>query len=225
MSCHEGGPPTKYTWFGVNIVTRAVGHEGRKAGQDCVPCHKLSYNQFVTMAQLRPVIRSAVITSNPRLLPNGGLRSGGPAAGTGRFDHQGVLPTQCLTCHNGVAARGLSAKHLPTKVSCDTCHRTTTWLPAQFSHVGVVAGQCVSCHNGAKATGKTGTHFLTVRSCDVCHRKEAWKPVTYTHLSPAYQAGTSAPTCVTCHVTNGEMVPRMMHGNPRIRPVPAPPGP
>ncbi len=44
ITCHEGG----YTWFGVTIVTRNVGHEGRKAGQDCIlRCHKKCLQQFL----------------------------------------------------------------------------------------------------------------------------------------------------------------------------------
>ena len=146
------------------------------------------------------------------------------------FDHRGVLPGQCVTCHNGVAARGLPTKHLATKVSCDTCHRTTAWKPAQFSHQGVIPGQCITCHASASAngsagimaTGKPGDHFMTARSCDACHRTQSWLPVTYTHLSPAYAPAIDKPTCVSCHITNGEIIPRVMHGNPRVRPVPVP---
>jgi hypothetical protein len=89
----------------------------------------------------------------------------------------------------------------------------------------MVAGQCTSCHNAVKATGKSGTHFLTARSCDACHRTLSWVPVSYSHLSPAYRPAADMPTCISCHVTNGEMIPRLMHGNPRVRPVPVPPGP
>jgi hypothetical protein len=113
ITCHEGTP--RFTWFGVNIVTRPVGHEGRRAGQDCVGsgCHRVNYNQFRDSALLRPVLRSAITA--PRLLP-GGVQLPGIAVPAGAtFDHQGVLPGQCRTCHNGVAARGLSPKHLPVK--------------------------------------------------------------------------------------------------------------
>jgi hypothetical protein len=219
ITCHEGG----YTWFGVTIVTRNVGHEGRKAGEDCIPCHNRSYNQF--NRAIRPVIRAARIGAGGQLLPRGGLipdASAGPVVG---FDHQGVLPGQCLSCHNGVAARGLPKKHLATKTSCDTCHRTTTWLPAKFSHQGMAAGQCASCHNAVKASGKSSSHFLTARSCDACHRTLAWVPVSYSHLSPAYRPAADKPLCVNCHITNGEIIPRVMHSNPRLRPVPAPTGP
>ena len=223
ITCHEGG----YKWFGVNIVTRNVGHEGRKAGQDCAGsgCHsKTKFSGFSGV--LRPVLRSATLRSGPRLLPGGMLLPGTtPGDNPLTFDHQGVLPGQCKTCHNGVAARGLPTKHLAVKMSCDSCHRTTAWRPAQFSHQGVVAGQCASCHTGVQATGKSGSHFLTARSCDSCHRTVGWLPASYTHLSAAYRPAPDKPTCVSCHVTNGEIIPRLMHGNPRLRPVPATPGP
>jgi hypothetical protein len=228
ITCHEGGPPA-YTWFGVTIVTRPVGHQGRKAGQDCAGsgCHsRTNFNTF-NAALLRPILRATRVTGGPGRLPGlvpvpaGALATGSALA----FDHTGVLPGQCVSCHNGVAARGLPVKHLATKTSCDTCHRTTAWKPAQFSHQGVLPGQCISCHNGAKATGKPGNHFVTARSCDSCHRTLGWLPVTYAHLSPAYAPAVDKPTCVSCHVTNGEMIPRLMHGNPRVRPIPVPPGP
>jgi hypothetical protein len=47
--------------------------------------------------------------------------------------------------------------------------------------------------------------------------------VRYRHLSPAYQPLPDRNTCVSCHITNGEVIPRQLHGNPRNRPVPVPP--
>jgi hypothetical protein len=160
------------------------------------------------------------------MLPDGTPLPGKVSSSRLAFDHQGVLPGQCKTCHNGQAARGLPAKHLANKASCDNCHRTTAWAPAQFSHNGVSFGQCLTCHNGVLASGRPGaTHFLTARSCDACHRTLAWVPVSYSHLSAAYRPAADKPTCVSCHVTNGEIIPRQLRGNPRVRPVPVPPGP
>jgi hypothetical protein len=222
MTCHE----YQYKWFGVNIMTvdkPGSQHHNRAAGQDCIGsgCHNRSYNAF-NQALLRPLLRSALITSTPRLLPGGAQLPGNVPSAAQGFDHQGVLPGQCLSCHNKVAAKGLPTKHLAVKTSCDTCHRTTAWLPAQFSHQGVGAGQCASCHNGREASGKSSAHFLTARSCDMCHRTMAWIPVTYSHLSPAYQPAGDKPTCISCHVNNGEIIPRLMHGSPRLRPIPVP---
>jgi hypothetical protein len=125
-----------------------------------------------------------------------------------------------MTCHNGQAAKGKPVKHLVTRASCDTCHRTTAWKPAQFNHQGVLLGQCFTCHNGTSATGKSSSHFVTARSCDACHRTIAWVPVSYSHLSPLYRAQVDKNTCVSCHITNGEIIPRQLRGGPRPRPTP-----
>jgi hypothetical protein len=180
---------------------------------------------------LRPVppivMRAAVNNATRRLLPQeiGGDIAAGGAARTAGFDHRGVAPGQCLTCHNGRAAKGLPTRHYATRVSCDSCHRTTAWRPAQFSHQGTFAGQCQACHNGVNASGRPGSHFVTVRACDSCHRTLAWTPVNYQHLSPAYRPQPDRLTCVSCHITNGEIIPRQLRSNPRVRPVPPGTGP
>ncbi len=223
MGCHEQG----YKWFGVTIRTRPSDHannSSRKAPNDCdnSGCHKVA-SKF-DRGLLRPVppivMRAAVGNQMRRLLPHevGGEMVANPA--NTRFDHRGVIGGQCLTCHNGTAAKGLPKKHYATRVSCDSCHRSTAWRPAQFSHNGVLAGQCQSCHNGVNASGRPGAHFVTVRACDTCHRPLGWQPVNYQHLSPAYRPMPDKSTCQSCHVTNGEFIPRQLHGNPRLRPVP-----
>jgi hypothetical protein len=216
MGCHE----LNYTWMGVSIKTRdGANHH---AGQDCdgSGCHKNDGTGKGMTAQIRPipVRRAAVNGALLRLLPRDVADNAKPAGAL--FDHRGVVPGQCLSCHNGQAAKGVPAKHYATRVSCDTCHRTTSWRPAQFSHQGVMAGQCQACHNGVNASGRAGSHFITVRACDSCHQTLGWTPVNYAHLSPAYRPQADRPACVVCHITNGEMIPRQMHGNPRNRPVP-----
>jgi hypothetical protein len=104
-----------------------------------------------------------------------------------------VAPGTCATCHNGSTATGKPGTHIPTTASCDSCHRTTAWLPATFSHTGVAPGTCSTCHNGSTATGKPGTHIPTTASCDSCHRTTAWLPATFSHT------GVAPGTCATCH--------------------------
>jgi succinate dehydrogenase/fumarate reductase cytochrome b subunit len=82
---------------------------------------------------------------------------------------------------------------VPTTASCDTCHRTTGWIPATFSHTGVTPGSCATCHNGSSAKGKPATHIVTTASCDTCHRTTAWIPATFSHT------GVTPGSCATCH--------------------------
>ena len=116
-----------------------------------------------------------------------------------RFNHIGVAPGSCTTCHNGMMAPTKPANHIQTTAPCDTCHRTTAWTPARFNHMGVAAGTCMTCHNGSQATGKPANHVPTTQSCDVCHRTTAWTPAGFDH------AGVAPGTCATCH--NGTTAP------------------
>ena len=113
------------------------------------------------------------------------------------FDHTGVLPGSCASCHNGSKAKGKPLTHLVTSESCDSCHRTLTWAGATFDHSRVRAGTCVTCHNGTIATGKSAAHMVTSASCDSCHRTIGWLPASFNH------AGVTAGTCVGCHNGKG----------------------
>jgi hypothetical protein len=222
MSCHE----TPYTWLGVTIRVRDSANHHK--GQDCYGsnCHSNTSSQFKSFLRPKPIMRAAVGAALQRVQPQAGLAIPGVNTAAGaRYDHRGVVVGQCKTCHDGQTARGRPLKHYGNRMSCDSCHRTSAWIPAQFSHQGVVAGQCASCHNGVDASTKPSEHFVSVRACDSCHRPLAWVPVRYQHLSPSYQFDPSRSTCISCHVTNGEIIPRQLHGNPRNRPTPVKPGP
>jgi hypothetical protein len=223
ITCHEGG----YKWYGCSPTTKNVGHEGRKAGQDCISCHTKQYNKWnkPNAARVRPLMRGAAGTVNQRFMPGVGVTGGLLAGDSSVYSHAGVTPGQCKTCHNGQVATGLPPVHTQTRLSCDNCHRTTAWKPAQFTHQGVVQGQCQTCHNSVVASGRPAGHFVTTRSCDTCHKTVAWVPVSYDHISPSYQAQPGTSNCVNCHVTNGEIIPRQMRGNNRPRPVPVHTGP
>ena len=222
MSCHEA----KYTWFGVAMSgkTRPSGHTGTKAApNDCngSKCHTYSGG---FQALVRPIMREALV--NPevgRQLPNLQVLQPGRGALGNRFDHAGVEAGQCKTCHDGLRAAGMPARHLMVSSSCDNCHRSSAWLPAQFSHNGITANTCLVCHNGLGASAKPGGHFMSTRSCDSCHKTETWKPVNYSHLSPAFVASPDKISCVSCHLSNGEMIPRQMRARTPTKPIPVGP--
>lgn len=110
-----------------------------------------------------------------------------------RYDHVGVQPNACGTCHNGGMVAGKPGGHLSTNASCDTCHRTSAWIPAGYNHIGVAPGSCETCHNGSTAPGKGPSHVVTTYACDSCHRTSAWVPAHYNHI------GVTPGTCATCH--------------------------
>src|SRR3989338_11202654 len=61
---------------------------------------------------------------------------------------QGVFkatPKQCASCHSQgskTASTSKPANHIPTTAACESCHRATSWTPANFSHAGVAPGRC-----------------------------------------------------------------------------------
>jgi len=65
-----------------------------------------------------------------------GRTSATPAAPSAS-NHSSVAPGTCNTCHNGAAATGKSSSHIATAASCDTCHRTTGWIPVNASVSGI----------------------------------------------------------------------------------------
>ncbi|RFO95381.1 hypothetical protein DIC66_18640 [Rhodoferax lacus] len=222
QQCHELG----MSWFGVlDLKVRVASKHttaNRKAPNDCSNCHDLGGFR----ALQRPVMREALVSPGAdRLRP--GILTSRPSRGSlgNSFDHKGVAVGQCKTCHDGKSASGMPARHLMVSSSCDTCHRTTTWTPAQFNHSGVSPNTCQACHNGMGASGKPAGHFMSARSCDSCHKtmNMGWKPVNYQHLSPNYKPSPDMLTCVSCHVTNGEMIPRQMRGLTRTKPIPVAP--
>jgi hypothetical protein len=137
--------------------------------------------------------------------------TGSDGTGTGvsaPFTHVGVVPGSCTTCHSIAGGAPVKpANHLPTNLSCDACHRTSSWLPALFTHT-VAAGQaCASCHTGNWATAKPAAHMLTTRTCDTCHHSTSnWVPVTYSHFDLVYTPHSASVRCVDCHTTNTEQI-------------------
>jgi hypothetical protein len=81
----------------------------------------------------------------------------------------------------------------------------------------------MACHNGMSASSKPPGHFMTARSCDSCHKTVGWKPVLYQHMSPQYHPTPDALNCTSCHITNGEIIPRQMRGLTRTKPIPVGP--
>ena len=217
MACHERG----LAFYGVtNLKVRPSGHH---TGQDCngSGCH--TYNGGFK-ALVRPMMRDALVSPNMgRIKPT--TQMGKPTRGSlgNTFDHKGVKAGNCKDCHDGKSASGMPARHLMVTTSCDTCHRPTTWLPAQFSHNGISTGQCLACHNGMGASNKPAGHFMTSRSCDSCHKNMSWAPVNFQHTSTLYRASPDKLTCISCHETNGEIIRRQARALNRIKPIPVGP--
>lgn len=118
-----------------------------------------------------------------------------------RYNHLGVQPKACSTCHNGRIAPSKPSGHIQTTLSCDSCHRSSSWLPAGFDHAPPLA-TCETCHGPAgPAKGKPANHVPVPAgvSCDSCHKSgfTTFLGAMYDHVG----SGVLPGTCSTCHVT------------------------
>ncbi|HED17373.1 MAG TPA: hypothetical protein ENI64_11245 [Gammaproteobacteria bacterium] len=105
-------------------------------------------------------------------------------------------------------APGKSTSHILSSNTCDDCHTTVAWKPANVDH-GSLTGSCSTCHNGVQATGKNNTHIQSNNTCDDCHTTVAWKPANFDHNS-------ITGSCFTCHngtTATGKSVTHITSGN------------
>jgi hypothetical protein len=200
-SCHG---PSGARWYGVSLNTETVGnHANSTSSQDCINCHSTSSfsGAVVSAAARRPVERASA--GPGRRPPGPGQRL---VAADAPFTHVGVLPGGCAACHApGSEAPATPAGHLATNLSCDACHRTSSWLPALFTHQAVAAGSCAGCHAANGATAKPAHHLLTSRGCDSCHESTStWLPVRYAHLDTVYTPHPASVGCAACHASGTE---------------------
>ena len=123
------------------------------------------------------------------------------------FDHSGVAPGTCITCHDGGTATGKTTNHPPAPNTCDDCHTTNGWLPVlAFDHSNVVPGTCATCH-GVSAQGKPSGHFNTQLSCDSCHTTTTFANPRYTHTGPYPGDHRANLACRDCHTSNSQTIP------------------
>ncbi len=122
-----------------------------------------------------------------------------------KYDHLGLRSGGCTDCHNGRISTGkpttLTASgfdHSTTTASCDSCHSTRAWTPANsLDHsTFTTATNCVRCHNGTGALGKNASHIPTANNCISCHSPvvKNFRPATWNH--------TQMPVtnqCAVCH--------------------------
>jgi hypothetical protein len=143
------------------------------------------------------------------------------------FSHASVTPGSCANCHNGSnppAVGKPTTGHVVTAAACDTCHRTSAWIPATsggalpsghrpivagtacstchvggastFTHPSVATG-CASCHNGIYARAKKSDaihNFAGTNACETCHKSTA--SFTGALFSHTY---VTPGSCANCH--------------------------
>jgi len=165
----------------------------------CATCHVTGSNLAVSN-----VVRPFNHFQTP--LPCSSCHTTSTFAGA-RYDHVGVAPSACASCHNSVVQPGKPFGHIVTDVSCSQCHTTKAWLPAigMDHQTFTPATNCTNCHNGISATGKSASHVPTSTNCASCHTipstnasthrtTGSWMPTLWNHSQMPV-----ANRCSVCH--------------------------
>jgi nitrate/TMAO reductase-like tetraheme cytochrome c subunit len=120
-----------------------------------------------------------------------------------RYNHGTAVPGQCTNCHNGRIVEGTPRNHPVSPipgVSCDSCHRSSSWLPASWNHTDT-ASDCSTCHKA----GGPGRNYVTghlpmsmdtqnfATNCKACHSNY------YTFYSAFYNHAGASTACGNCH--------------------------
>ncbi len=115
----------------------------------------------------------------------------------GTYVHQ-PSDTNCVSCHNGTTATGLTTPpHIPTgTIQCSNCHTNTakSFTTYTMSHTAVTSIRCDACHNGSYKTqgtqgaqAKPSDHPKVTADCGCCHSTSTWS-------NPKQSAGTCTTT-------------------------------
>jgi hypothetical protein len=190
----------------VTFTSWKMEHTGITTG--CASCHG---GQFAGVVSQPPMPTQHIQTNGA---PCESCHSSTTTFLGAGFNHTGIAPGSCVTCHNGTmpGALGQPTTHIPTLgvTACDTCHINTagftTWANGIYDHISPPpAGRCAMCHNGSYtgslAQGMNPGHIATLgASCDTCHTSSNTANYT-TFLGAGYNHATAAGACLNsgCH--------------------------
>ncbi|WP_395687844.1 cytochrome c3 family protein [Caenimonas koreensis] len=214
-TCHTGAFPPADGKSATHTPYQSVSG---LSSANCDTCHKAGYVSW-TPAKLHTSVSivAQCATCHAAIKPGTAIHTGQTVCenchkstttwSAGKVDH-GLFnaSTNCASCHNGSAATGKSATHIPVgATNCITCHSTSGWKPTSWNHTQLtVSNQCATCHTGAfpPADGKSATHTpyqsvagLGSANCDTCHK------AGYTSWTPAklHTSVSIVAQCATCH--------------------------
>ena len=176
----------------------------------CDACHTGAYTSQGTKGAMGTASFSGHVATNGADCASCHARSvsGGYVTWTGGVFTHKATDTNCSSCHNGAAAKGMSTPpHIPvTGIQCSNCHVNTaaSFTTYTMSHSAVHATRCDSCHNGSyTGQGKKGAegpdHKAKSQDCGCCHTGAAVSFSTWDD-DPKGSAGTCTTTAKS--VTN-----------------------
>ncbi len=138
-------------------------------------------------------------------------------------------PTDCWSCHQASFNGTRNPNHAGAGFArtCESCHTTTAWRPANFDHSrtafpltgGHTRVDCTRCHTGgrykgtptdcwschqANYNGTSNPNHASAgfpKTCESCHTSNAWKPANFDHSRTAFPltGGHTRVDCTRCH--------------------------
>jgi hypothetical protein len=201
-----------HTNTATSFTTYVMSHPSVSALR-CDACHNGSYTTEGTTGALGT-------SAYPNHIATGGRDCGICHAGAaanfsswagGIYVHLST-DTNCLSCHNGTTATGMTTPpHIPSgSVQCSSCHTNTatSFTTYTMNHASVNTQRCDSCHNGSYLSEGTKGAYGTVsyaghvatggNDCASCHAAAvsggyvSWSGATYVHTA-------SDTNCINCH--------------------------
>ena len=198
-----------HTNTAASFVTYTMNHAAVNTAR-CDSCHNGSYTGEGTKGALGSASFPNHVATAGRDCVTCHASTGFLSWAGGIYVHQ-AGDTNCLGCHNGTTAPGMTTPpHIPTSsIQCSNCHNNTavSFITYTMNHAAVSGTRCDSCHGGAYTAegtkGAQGTasyagHLPTNgQDCIACHAKAAngyttWSGATYAHAA-------SDTNCANCH--------------------------
>jgi hypothetical protein len=227
VACHVGGKfqGTPAACVGCHMPdfqkTTNPSHVQAGLPQTCQTCHTTTAWQPATFNH--NTFTKFPLTGAHVATPCNACHINGKFAGT---------PVDCVGCHLKDFQGTTNPNHVQGGIpqTCQTCHTTTAWQPANFdhskssfpltgAHVNVACGSChinnnyatiptdcASCHlkDFKATTNPNHTQSGIPTTCQVCHSTAAWQPASFDHSKttfPLTGAHVSVP-CASCHTNN-----------------------
>jgi predicted CXXCH cytochrome family protein len=226
-------------------------HKGAATGQfqglstQCYSCHAESFqqasnpnhvtSQFSTNCQQCHSMNSwldATFDHNATGFPLSGAHATTPCANCHVNGNYNLTNTACVSCHLKDFQSTTNPNHAQQGFAqtCETCHNTSAWQPAQFDHSKTnfpltgahASAQCAQCHvnNNFNITNTTcvSCHLKDyqgttnpnhaqqgiAQTCETCHNTAAWQPAQFDHTKSGFPLTGAHATlpCAQCHVNN-----------------------
>jgi hypothetical protein len=225
--CHSGFSELKFDVLDVDCYSCHIqdynyasspDHKTANFSTDCQECHKVNAISWNTT------------NVNHSFFP----LTGGHALPSCFSCHQqntfsGLNP-ECVSCHQNTYNATTNPNHITAGIptTCEVCHTTTAWSPAQFNHdltefpltgkhINVDCSEChstgytntpqdcYSCHQQDYQNTNDPNHVASQfpTDCTLCHTTAGWEGATFDHNQSGFPltGAHSTVACATCHTS------------------------